>query len=266
MKKKINIALNLITGPCNHQLIDKNNISRNCKNKCKNNEKYCHTHLKLYVKEYPNNPIVTVQYLNENYIHNLMGLYDSWEEIDENNIICMDNEYWVIDIITSHFTQQLNNSNMENPYPIYPNSPFNRKLFSVDSLIILKNKILNLKMFINIALKLLLTQPINILQSIYNTVTINNFSEKMLELLQNNYRYMVTNFKNSQDVFTGLWVHKKMKPTQFEKLYEKLQNTPYQILVNGRVILNEDRNMIENKMQKCNISNNIFDKKVYEIL
>lgn len=253
---------------CSALIIDKYGTTRQCKNKCKNI--YCHKHLKLqnvntkFIDENLKSQNINTTFLDENFKHNLMGMYESWTEINKNEIICMDDEYWDIDMITAHFTYQLNNSNMENPYPIYPNSPFNRKMFSVDSLIILKNKLKELKRPVNIALKLLLIQPYDTLQSIYDNISTNNFS--LVELLQNNYRYMLINSKNSQDIYTGLWVQKKMPCTQFEKLYEYLNNMPYQLITNGFIVTNTGRNIVKNKMELCITNYCMLDKKFCETL
>ncbi len=248
---------------CSAQIINKAGISRQCKNKCKTD--YCHIHLKSQIVIPPKN-FIDVTLLDEKFKHNLMGMYESWNEIDKNEIICMDNEYWELDIITSHFTYQLNNSNMENPYPIYPNSPFNRKTFSIDSLIILKNKLKELKKPVNIALKLLLNQPYETLQSIYQNTNINNFSTDLVELLKNNYRYMLINSKNSQDIYTGIWVQNKTPLTQFEKLYGLLNEMPYQIIINSYIVNNNARIVVQKKMLLCITNYNMSDKKFCELL
>jgi hypothetical protein len=155
---------------------------------------------------------------------------------------------------------------MENPYPIYPNSPFNRKIFSVNDLMTLGKKLKELKKPVNIALKLLLNQPYEILQTIYENIGVNNFSTDLVELLKNNYRYMIINSKNSQDIYTGFWVQKQMPYTQFEKLYESLNNIPFQIIMDGYIVMNNGRNIIKNKMEKCMTNHNMLDKKFCEFL
>ena len=260
---------------CGHQIKTPNGDIRYCKNKCNNNNNYCHVHIKLYTKiqnqELFNNPqplklqSIDTQFLDEHFSYTLMGLYNSWDDMDKNEIVCIDGEYWNIYIILSHFTQQLNMSSMENPYPIYPNSPFTRKLYSIESLTILKNKLKELKLPINIALKLLLNQPTDKLQLIYNDVDQNNYSEKLLELLNFNYRYMLINSKNSQNIYMGFWVHNKTPLEPFEKLYNKLKNMPYQIIVNGYIMTNNQRDIIERKMEKCVNKYDIHDKKFCEL-
>lgn len=256
---------------CHHQIQTSNSGIRYCKNKCKNND-YCHIHLKLYNsvstnnKENITNTIINTTFLDENFNYTLMGLYNSWADMDENEIIYIDEEYWNIDIIVSHFTQQLNMSYMENPYPIYPNSPFTRKLFSVESLIILRDKLKELKKPVNIALKLLLTQSTDNLELIYDNVDQNNFSKNIMDLFENNYRYMLINCKNSQNVYVGFWVNNQIPFTPFEKLYKKLKNMPYQVIFNGYLMFNDKRNVIENKIEKCNNKYDILDAKFCEIV
>jgi hypothetical protein len=277
MEKINNINLqNIPKLTCGHQIKTPNGDIRYCKNKCNNyNNNYCHVHIKLYTKIqnqvlFDNLQLLKLQsmdtqFLDEHFSYTLMGLYNSWDDMDKNEIVCIDGEYWNIYIILSHFTQQLNMSSMENPYPIYPNSPFTRKLYSIESLTILKNKLKELKLPINIALKLLLSQPIDKLQLIYNDVDQNNYSEKLLELLNFNYRYMLINSKNSQNIYMGFWVHNKMPLEPFEKLYNKLKNMPYQIIVNGYIVINNQRDIIERKMEKCVNKYDIHDKKFCEI-
>jgi hypothetical protein len=257
---------------CNFQIINKNNYStKQCKNKTKNDSLYCYIHIKhtqdIIYPDITNNSL-DINFLDNNYSYTLMGLYDSWAEINKNDIIYMDGEYWNIDILTSHFTNQLNNSNMENPYPSYPSSPFNRKPFTVSSLTILKNKLKELKRPINIALKLLVSIEIDTLQTIYNDVSNNNnnFSQNILDLLESKYRYMLINNKNSQDAYVGLWVKNNIKFSPFEKLYNKLKNMPYQVIINEHIILNPDRIVIEKKMGEYIQNIDMYDKKYCELL
>jgi hypothetical protein len=257
--------INNIKLTCNHQIKAPNGIIRNCKNKVKTSE-YCHIHMKLSQIKIPTEMLsIDIQYLDENFNYTLMGLYNSWNDMDKGEILYMDREYWNVHIIISHFTQQLNMSSMENPYPIYPNSPFTRKPFSVGSLIILRDKIKRLGIPINIALKLLLSQSIGNLQLIYDNIN-NSTSNKLLELFETNYRYMLINSKNSQNVYTGFWVSENFPLTQFEKFYNELKTVPYQTVINGYIMLNNERNIIENKMTRCKNKFNIYDKKFCELI
>lgn len=250
---------------CSAQIIDKNMNKRQCKNKCKN-DRYCHIHLKNKIEKVatvqpqpiqlpPTQPII--QFLDDNFKHNLMDMYNSWSEIDSNEIVLMDNEYWPVTIIINHFTFQLNNSNMENPYPTFPNCPFNRVNFTVSALLNLKSKLSLLKKPINIALKLFLIQSEETLQNLYSDVDNNSLTD----LLKNNLRYMLINTKNSQDLYTGFWVSLSMKYTTFERLYIFLNSMPYQIILNGYIMENINRNIIQTKMETCITNYDMFDNK-----
>lgn len=256
----LNNTNNIIMGDiCNHKIIDKHGSRRPCKNKPKNNNLFCHVHNKT------TNNLITTKYLDDNFLYTLMDMYESWADVNVNDIIFIENEYWHIEIITNHITNQLNNSNMENPYPMYPSCPFNRKLFAPASLMTIKNKLKTNKTPINITLKLLLNQPINILETIYNNVS-NNFSQNILDLFNNNFRYMLTSSKNSQDIYTGLWTKKNTPLSPFEKIYNELKNMPYQIIINGFIRTNTKRDIIEQKLRNCNSSVNMYDKKYCEKL
>lgn len=244
---------------CNHKIMDKGGLLRSCKNKPKNNNLFCHLHNKTTTI------LPSTKYLDDNFLYTLMDMYESWVNVNVDDIIFIDNEYWHIEIITNHIINQLNNSNMENPYPMYPSCPFNRKPLTPNSLLIIKNKLKTNKTPINITLKLLLNQPVNILETIYNNIS-NNFSQNILDLFDNNFRYMLTPSKNSQDVYTGLWTKKNTPLSPFEKLYNELKNMPYQIIIDGFIRTNTKRNIIEQKIKKYNGSVDMYDKKYCEKL
>lgn len=191
------------------------------------------------------------RHLNDNFHHNLLCLYSSWDEIPLQNQILLDNEYWEIDIIINHMVYQLNNSNMENSYPVYPNNPFNRKIFNIDSLMQLKNRIMSLNKPIHISLKTLLSLSQNNLNKIYEEAleSPSNFSSILLQIFQKELRFMIINKKNSQDSYTGIWVPKHHPKTQFEIMHKRLNDTPYQIIYNGYVVDNYLRPQIEKMME-----------------
>ncbi len=225
--------------------------NKQCKNTYISQNIFCHVHNKQ---------------LDTRFGHNLMGIYDSFVEISYDDLIYLDNQLFVLDLILNHYTYQLNNSNMENPYPIYPNDPFTRNRLSINGLMKLKNKLITLKKPINIALKTLLNLEPIVLQQIHDNLGNDNFSIDLLSILNTSYRYMIINTKNSQDIFTGLWVSKECPLTMFEKLHKKLNNTSYQIMSSGQVVSNGQRNKIECKMSKCQTYNDMFDLKKYVIM
>jgi hypothetical protein len=180
------------------------------------------------------------QYLNKNFKYTLLDIYDSWDEIKLEDQIKLDGEYWDINIIIAHITEQLNQSSMENPYPIYPNNPFNRNPFTPLALLILKKRLHILRKKINIALKLLLLQNESVLEKCYNESVEHSdkFSRTLMNLLQKNNRFKLINYKNSQSLYTGVWVNKMTPLSQFELLYDHWRNMPYQIMIEGYVAEN----------------------------
>lgn len=198
-----------------------------------------------------------------------MQMYDSWNEINFSNQILISDEYWNIDILINVITQQLNNSTMENPYPTYPNNPFNRIPFTPKSLLKIKQRIIISQKQIHITLKLFLSQSEHLLDDMYNMALCSDdlFSSTILALLNKNLRFMIINSKNSQDSYIGLWVHKVYPLTNFETLYAHLKNIPYQIMHHGYVINNPQRVFFLNKLsllREDNIGTN--DKKFCEFI
>lgn len=194
---------------------------------------------------------------DQKFNYSLMGLYNSWDEIKFYDQIYVDNELWDINIIINHITYQLNNSNMENPYPIYPNNPFTRKSFSPKSLMLVYNRILFLNKSVNISLKLFLSQSENFLQLFYeeSLTNLDRFSRLILNLFLKNLRFMIVNCKNSQDCYIGHWVNTNHPVTQFEILYDRLKNAPYQIYENGYIVNNYRRDILRNILLSYPVDN-----------
>lgn len=260
---------------CMSDIIDKNGEKRQCKNKSKTN--FCRHHNKevqnniieeKYVEPYID-PMSNIEYLNSTYKHNLLDLYNSWDEIEISRRIMISNEVWDIDILIKHMTNQLNNSNMENPYPIFPSNPFNRKLFTIEDLQILNNRIKTLNIKVNIALKILLTQPEKKL-NIYYEEALNNstgFSSNLLEILKKNLRFMLLHEKNSQNSYIGMWVLSNFPLTTFEKLYKQLLNIPYQYIIDNNVYDNPYREMLLVEFELYHFDEyNMFDDQFLEYL
>ncbi|AYV77248.1 MAG: hypothetical protein Barrevirus23_5 [Barrevirus sp.] len=176
-----------------------------------------------------------------------MSLHDSWSEIDKLDIIELDNEFWPLSIIINIITHQLNNSNMENPYLIYPNNPFTRIPFTITALLLIRDKVKQSNMFINITLKLLLEQPEKSIIKFYTEAQkyLDRHSILLMALLCKELRFMTINYKNSQSNYIGFWVRKNYKLTNFEKLYINLLEAPYQIICRGSIINNPYREYIK---------------------
>lgn len=213
--------------------INKQNV--NCRAYAKKGYEFCHNHIKSN-----KNSIANMDFykeLNKNFIYTLMNLYESWDEIPINQIINLDGEYWQIDIVVNHISYQLNSSNMENPYPIFPSNPFNRKLFSIESLLSLRNYLKEKNKKVNIGLKYFLNNDLKTLKLFYNESqkTNDRFCLKLLNKYKSNLRFMIVNNKNSQNHFQGVWIRENYPKQQFERLYDYWKNVSYQIILAGRI-------------------------------
>lgn len=259
---------------CTEMITDSRGIKRRCKVKVKNKNEPCHIHKKvkrdqinfirenvesnesLEIKPSPSmiesthnimKPTITIEHLDRLFKHNLMNLYGSWSEINSSEYIELDNEIWPISIIISTITHQLNNSNMENPYLIYPNNPFTRTPFTPKSLIILSQKIKELNIPVNIVLKLLLEQPEKSIVKFYNESLhyLDRHSILLMSVICKHLRFMTINCKNSQSNYIGFWVRMNKKKTPFEILHTSYNEAPYQIINRGMIVNNPYREYLK---------------------
>ncbi|GAJ15125.1 unnamed protein product, partial [marine sediment metagenome] len=170
--------------------------------------------------------------LDQKYDYNLMDMYSSWEEVPLPYQIKLDDKWCHLELIIYNITNQLNQSDMENSYPIYPTDPFTREPLSCDSILKLKERIKLLKINVNIALNTLLNIDNNTLQKCYveSLESSDRFSRLLDSELRRYLRYRLINFRNSQSNFTGHWVSLKEDKSKFENLYDAWKNTPYQII------------------------------------
>ena len=283
-------------GYCTKLVTDKTGNTRQCKLKAKHGD-LCRIHHKIKLTQdkentlknmndkininkedrknnKENNIVLTKNKIDYNYLdrifpHNLMNLYGSWKEIDEREYIELSKEFWPIEIIINTITHQINNSNMENPYPIFPNNPFTRKLFTPADLLHLRNKIKELKIAINISLKLLLEQPERSIIYIYKEASgyLDRHSILLMSLLQQYLRFMTINYKNSQNNYIGFWVKKDMHITQFEELYNDFKQVPYQIFNGSDILINPYREYLKYVLKELEIDEIMpTDDKFLEII
>lgn len=238
-------------------ITDRTGETRQCKLKIKSNN-LCRIHLNKKEKDKKKDKDIekkeTVEpqkfdtiYLDRIFPHNLMNLYNSWSEIDQKEYIELAEETWPITILVNTITHQINNSNMENPYPIYPHNPFTRRPFTPKELLTLKQKIKSLNMPINISLKLLLEQPEKSINYIYKETLgyLDRHSILLMSLFQQYLRFMIINYKNSQNNHIGFWVNKTQKLTHFEEMYNSFKEVPYQIFNRGQIINNPYREYLK---------------------
>lgn len=170
--------------------------------------------------------------LDNFYLHNLLFLYDSWNNVPLKYQINIFRSYWDIRILTYHFTQQLNNSEMEQPYPIFPSNPFTREQINMDSLLTFKKIIYEINFPIHIALNLFINMSTKKFKICYNEAKnkIDRFSITLIKYFKKKLRYKLINCRNSQNCFIGYWTSRDEKKSKFEELYDEWNSIPYQIL------------------------------------
>jgi hypothetical protein len=160
--------------------------------------------------------------LDSEYGYMLMDIKDGWTDVPVSHRILLSDGWWDITILINHITNQLNQSNMENPYPIYPSSPFTRLLYSVDDISKIRQRIVDIHMKVNVALKVFLTSNNDQLERFYDEAITdpNMFSSSLLQQLKSSLRYRMMNSLNSQGQFTGHWIRQSKPKDGFERLYD----------------------------------------------
>jgi len=229
--------------------IDKNNINTICKaNKNKNSIipcgrntngfDFCYYHR----KQNQNSKLIkSIEELDKHYKHCLLYIMDSWNEVNK----------WDINIIINHYTTQLNSSNMENPFPIYPSDPFTRTPITKEDIQNIIKKIKQISLNVNLTLKIFLLSKKTDL--FYNEAIISQtgHSSSLLELFDTKMRYKLINNKDSQELYTGYWIQKSAKLSTFEKLYNLIKKIPiYLIDLNNFIYDNPEINKIKKKMDE----------------
>ena len=131
---------------------------------------------------------------------------------------------------------------MQNPFPIYPNNPFNRKPFTVEGIKSLSEHINKNNKKIDIALNTFLSLSVKVLGNLYelalDTVR-NKSSKKIVSLFKKTLRYRLINSKNSQNQYTGMWVDKGLPNTHFEIAFDYLMAVPFEAVeIDGVVYRN----------------------------
>src|SRR5207244_12943465 len=73
-------------------------------------------------------------------------------------------------------------------------------------------------------------------------------SSRLVKIFQRHIRLMIVNIKNSQSLYNVIWVPKKYPLNNFEILYNKFKEIPYQIEFDGNIIENPYRNILFNTL------------------
>ena len=178
--------------------------------------------------------------LNTKYDHTLLGIYNTWDEIPPIYHIMIDCELWDIRIMVDNISQGLNSCNMENPFPTYPRNPFTRAPLHPETIKKIKDKIIHLKLPINIATKVFLSLPDKSINILYKEALVRspNVSESLLAVLYKALRFRLTNNRDSQENYIGIWTKCSSPLSDFEILITEWKNVPYQIYDNNAIMIN----------------------------
>lgn len=186
-------------------------------------------YLNLITNEFDNCIKNHVKYLDEQFIHGLIGLNDSWNEIPIIFWCKFGNTWWDIRTLIRTLAMQLNQSELEKPLPIFPENPFTRQKFSVSELYCLRDHIQSLNQFVDpnelnvhISLTKFLSLPEKFLNSIRNDKSQYNVSTKIIHKFSTTMRYKMINYKDSQGRYCGYWVKKSVQLSPFEKCYNEI--------------------------------------------
>jgi hypothetical protein len=181
-------------------------------------------YLDMILEEFEITQRETIKYFDENYNHGLLGLNDSWNEIPMMYWYKLDNCWWDIRTLIRTISSQLNQSELEKPFPIFPENPFNRNKIGLDDITNIKHKIKKLNLEPNIALKHFLSFTTKFLIKIREEENQYNAAVKIIKKLEKNLRYKMINYKDSQGRYCGYWVESDTKKSEFENCYEVLKD------------------------------------------
>lgn len=166
-----------------------------------------------------------IKEFNKTCEHCLLGLNNSWNEIPFQYWIHIDNLWWDIRTLNKIFTSQLNQTELENPYPVYLENPFTRNKISVDDICKLKYHVSLLVRYFNfnihISLNTFIKLPSKMLNNIRDTSVQYDVACMIIKQFAKKLRFKTINYKDSQGRYCGYWVPKKEKYSQFETYYHK---------------------------------------------
>ena len=190
--------------------------------------------------------------LNANFPHFLLEGQDSWSEINIINIIKVnDSTYYDIYFLVNYLESSLNNSNMNQPYPIYPRCPFTRKMYNKSELQIIKNKIKKN----NIKMNIVLTNFFKLSYIRWYNYTIKTNKDNTTENIRKGFykkmRYKLVNKLDSQNNFMGYWTHKNEINSIFEELYIEWVKIPPYLVIAGELYQNPEKKKFWDILISC---------------
>lgn len=257
------------------------------------NRDFCKYHLRshIYMKDVKNNNVSnwkvkwcviklinklnkSVEVLDKKYDYCLLGMQNSWKDVPFIYWFKLRKDWWDIRFLVNTFTIQLNQSELEEPFAVYPTNPFTRQPLTVNELMTIRNKIIEIKLQVNNSLKIFLNSPKKLLAECYRIFMKNryNASQKIISILNKKLRFKMVNCKNSQSDYCGVWVNKTQKRTPFEQIYHMFKLTPLQIVnINHstndiRILNNPEKIRLARLLSKFKVDNINITNEALELL
>ena len=192
------------------------------------------------------------KYLDSNFKHFLLEGQSSWTDIPIKNIIKLDeNTYHDIGFLIDYLTSILNNSNMCQACPIYPRCPFTRVEYTNIHLQLIKKKIIDNNLKINIVLETFLNSPYKKWYNYIKNKKKTNSTENIKKFFNKTLRYKLINKLDSQNNFVGYWVKKEQHNSIFEELYIEWLKIPPYLLISGELYPNPEKKNFWNILLSC---------------
>lgn len=166
--------------------------------------------------------------LDKLYFENLMCIYDSFNEIPLKYLVFIDKKVWDIQLLLDNWANLLTSSEMQNSSPIFPSNPFTKKNLSLEDFDNIIKCLKSSKLLLYAPLKYLILNSKKINQNISFNTNI-NLSRKIINLLEEKFRFRLLNKKDSQDNYTGIWVSNTESKSDFEIFYDYYDSLPIQI-------------------------------------
>lgn len=181
-------------------------------------------YVKLVINKFDEKLKNKISEMDTKYLHGLIGINNSWGDVQYIYWFKINDIWWDIRTLCKIIAAQLNQTELENPYPIFPENPFTRKKFTISELRALDTQIRTLKRIkividINIALERFLSFTDNQLNTILKQTDQYTAANIIISLLEKKLRFKMINYRDSQGRYCGYWVPVLEPKTNFENCF-----------------------------------------------
>lgn len=159
-----------------------------------------------------------ISVLDNEYNHGLFYMFDTWRDVSFVYWGKYNNMWYDMRMLIDIFNAQLNRSEMNNPYPIFPECPYTRIKFSINDLNLISAKIKLLEKHKLLSNKYPLKKFLECkcLDKIYDTHDKYASATKIVSLFSTSMRFKPLNSLDSQNNMNGEWVPKNKPLSDFE--------------------------------------------------